>query len=120
MAADWDVFISHASEDKQSVARPLTELLQQYNLKVWLDENELTLGDSLSRKIDEGLAHSAYGVVILSRHFFQKGWPKHELAGLTARHVGERKVILPVWHGVNKDIVLSYSPPLADAFAVTT
>lgn len=117
---DWDVFVSHASEDKPAVARPLTELLQRAGLKVWLDENELTLGDTLSRKIDEGLARSAFGVVILSKNFFQKGWPAQELSGLTARQVGGRKVILPVWHGVDKAYVLSYSPPLADALAVST
>jgi hypothetical protein len=120
MPAEWDVFISHASEDKASVARPLTELLQHAGLKVWLDENELTLGDSLSRKIDEGLDRSAYGVVVLSKEFFKKGWPTHELAGLTARHVGGRKVILPVWHRVDKEFILSYSATLADALAITT
>jgi hypothetical protein len=120
MAANWDVFISHASEDKSTVARPLTELLQRAGLRVWLDEDELTLGDSLSRKIDEGLAHSAYGVVILSKYFFQKDWPAQELAGLTARQVGGRKVILPVWHGVDKAFILSYSPTLADALGITT
>jgi hypothetical protein len=116
----WDVFISHASEDKDAVARPLAELLREVGLKVWLDENELVLGDSLSRKIDEGLAHSAYGVVILSQNFFQKGWPRQELAGLTARQVDGRKVILPVWHGVDKADILSFSPTLADALAVST
>ena|ERR1035441_962014 len=37
---DWDVFISHASEDKATVARPLAELLRKAGLKVWLDENQ--------------------------------------------------------------------------------
>lgn len=118
----WDIFISHASEDKDEVARPLTELLKQKAMKVWLDENELSLGDSLSRKIDEGLAQSRYGVVILSKFFFAKSWPPHELAGLVARQLGKEreKVILPVWHGVNRDFILQYSPTLADAVAVST
>lgn len=117
---DWDVFISHASEDKASVARPLAELLGRAGLKVWLDANELTLGDSLSRKIDEGLARSSFGVVILSEHFFRKSWPTHELAGLVAKQVGSQKVILPVWHDIDRSYVLRYSPTLADAVAVST
>lgn len=118
---EWDVFISHASEDKEAVAQPLTELLRQAGLNVWLDSNELTLGDSLSKKIDEGLAHSTYGVVILSEHFFQKRWPPHELAGLAAKQlIGGRKVILPIWHGVDQSFIVRYSPPLADAVAVST
>ena len=51
----WDVFISHASEDKEEVARPLARALQEEGYCVWLDDNELSLGDSLRLKIDEGL-----------------------------------------------------------------
>lgn len=51
----WDVFISHAGEDKQDVARPLSEALTAAGLRVWLDEDELRLGDSLRGKIDQGL-----------------------------------------------------------------
>jgi hypothetical protein len=58
---DWDAFISHASEDKDSVARPLANHLAGFGLKVWLDESELHLGDSLREKIDAGLAQSRFG-----------------------------------------------------------
>jgi hypothetical protein len=116
----WDVFISHASEDKADVARPLASALTTAGFKVWIDDNELSLGDSLSKKIDHGLAKSRYGVVILSESFFRKAWPTHELAGLVARQAGAQKVILPVWHQVNRDFVMKYSPTLADALAVST
>lgn len=69
----WDVFISHASEDKGVVAEPLAAQLRARGLKVWLDKTELRIGDSLRRKIDYGLAHSTFGVVILSKSFFAKG-----------------------------------------------
>jgi hypothetical protein len=52
----WDIFISHASEDKAEVARPLQKILEGAGLRVWLDENQLEIGDSLREKIDEGLA----------------------------------------------------------------
>ena len=68
----WDVFISHASEDKEGVARPLATMLSERGCRVWLDETEQKLGDSLRAKIDSGLAQSRYGVVILSRSFFSK------------------------------------------------
>ena len=118
-SADFDVFISHASEDKDDVARPLTKALGQRGLKVWLDEQELTLGDSLSRKIDDGLARSRFGVVVLSQAFFRKDWPQRELEGLVSRETmhGD-KVILPVWHGVTKEEVYAKSPPLANRLAV--
>ena len=70
---EYDVFISHASEDKADVALPLAKHLQKFGFKVWLDDFELTLGDSLRRSIDCGLSQSKYGVVILSPAFFSKG-----------------------------------------------
>jgi hypothetical protein len=116
----WDVFISHASEDNQTVVLPLAVALQRAGLKVWLDGQELHLGDSLSEKIDEGLATSRFGVVILSPSFLAKGWPRRELNGLMAIEESGRKVILPVWHGIDKRTLAEYSPILADRLAVDT
>jgi hypothetical protein len=116
----WDIFISHASEDKQDVAEPLAVALGQQRLKVWYDKFTLTIGDSLRRKIDEGLAQSRYGLVVLSRHFFQKEWPQKELDGLVAREDGKDKLILPVWHNITKEEVTRFSPMLADRLAVST
>ena len=68
----WDVFVSHASEDKALVAQPLTEALLAAGLKVWFDRQEINAGDSLLEKIDEGLVQSRFGVVILSKTLFGK------------------------------------------------
>lgn len=116
----WDVFISHASEDKHSVARPLAQLLRSSGVRVWLDENELHLGDSLREKIDEGLVHCRYGVVILSEAFFAKQWPQRELNGLFARETAGQNILLPVWHGVDRDRIARFSPLLADRLGVDT
>ena len=116
----WDLFISHASEDKNEVATPLALRLATKGLNVWLDIHELKLGDILGRKIDEGLANSTYGVVILSHHFFSKEWPQRELDGLAAREEGGNKVILPIWHDINKKEIERYSPLLASRLGVPT
>ena len=71
-----DLFIAHASEDKDSVARPLLQALKARGWSVWLDEVELTIGDSLSGRIDAALARSRFGVVVLSSAFFAKPWPQ--------------------------------------------
>jgi class 3 adenylate cyclase len=116
-----DVFISHASEDKNAIARPLAEQLRAAGRSVWFDEYELLLGDSLREKISEGLRHSRVGLVILSPSFFAKEWGRWELDGLTARQIaGEQNVVLPVWHGVGLDDVRSYSSPLANLVAVNS
>ncbi len=119
-AVRFDVFISHASEDKDDFVRPLAAELTRLGLRVWYDEWTLKLGDSLRQKIDEGLANSEYGVVVLSRSFFAKNWPKAELDGLFAREMAGRKVILPVWHDITKGEVLQHSPMLAGKLATTT
>ncbi len=116
-----DVFISHAYEDKEEVARPLADLLVERSVVVWYDEFSLTVGDSLRRSIDRGLASSRFGVVVLSPDFFNKEWPKAELDGLVAKqraHGG--KVLLPIWHRITKDDVLEQSPTLADLKALNT
>ena len=118
--AAWDVFISHASEDKESIARPLAVALRDRGLRVWYDEFTLKLGDSLRAAIDRGLAESRFGIVILSKSFFGKHWTQQELNGLAAIEVGGRKVILPIWHGVTRQDVAQFSPMLADRKAVST
>ncbi|MES0127536.1 toll/interleukin-1 receptor domain-containing protein [Mesorhizobium sp. M0029] len=116
----FDVFISHASEDKDEVVRPLALALQSSGLSVWYDEFELRIGDSLRRKIDKGLASSRFGVVVLSKAFFGRGWPEYELDGLVTRAVSGDQVLLPVWHNVTKREVIGYSPSLADRLARST
>ena len=119
-SAEHDVFISHASEDKESFVRPLAQALTDMGFNVWYDEGTLKIGDSLRQKIDQGLSSSRYGVVVLSGAFFSKNWPQYELNGLVAREMHGGKVILPIWHKVSKDEVLSYSPTLADKVALNT
>lgn len=118
--AEHDVFISHASEDKESLVRPLAEELTKLGFDVWYDETSLKVGDSLRQKIDQGLASSRYGIVVLSESFFSKNWPQYELNGLVAREMRGGKVILPIWHKVSKDEVLKFSPTLSDKVALNT
>ncbi|HYN07171.1 MAG TPA: DUF1883 domain-containing protein [Vicinamibacterales bacterium] len=120
LVREYDVFISHASEDKDPVVRPLANALRAGGLRVWYDEFELRIGDSLRRKIDLGLANSRFGVVILSRSFFSKGWPNYELDGIVTRAVSGEQVLQPIWHEITKKEVIDHSPSLADRLARST
>ena len=117
---EFDVFISHASEEKEILVRPLAEALRARGLAVWFDEFELKVGDSLRRKIDAGIARSRFGLVVLSNSFFAKGWPAYELDGLVSRAVDGSQVLLPIWHEISKDEVMCQSPSLADKVALRT
>lgn len=118
--AGYDVFVSHASEDKEEFVRDFVKCLQENGLKVWYDEFTLRIGDSLRRSIDNGLKNSKYGIVVLSEAFFSKEWPQRELDGLFARENNGEKVILPIWHKISKNEVLKYSPIIADMLALNT
>lgn len=117
---EYDVFISHASEDKEAVVRPLANALKQKGVRVWYDEFELKIGDSLRRKIDQGLSKSRFGIVVISRSFIKKGWTNYELDGLMTKAISGQQTLLPIWHDITKQEVIDYSPSLADKVARNT
>ena len=116
----WDVFISHASEDKEAIVRPLAEQLEALQVRVWYDEFTLKVGDSLSASIDRGLRESRYGIILISKAFLQKQWTEYEYRSLINRQVNGERVILPVWHGITKEEIQQYSWYLADIKALNT
>lgn len=116
-----DFFLSHAGEDKAVIARPLADELRRCGHSIWFDQFELTVGDSLTQRIDKGIVDSRFGIVVLSPSFFAKPWTRYELDGLVARSIAEdRKVILPVWHNVTRDDIIQRSPKLADLVGVSS
>jgi hypothetical protein len=119
---EFDIFISHATEDKEGIVRPLAHALRARGIEVWYDEFELRVGDSLRRKIDSGIARSRFGLVVLSKAFFAKNWPQYELDGLIARDLSDdgRHRLLPIWHAITKQELLRQSPSLVDRVALNT
>jgi hypothetical protein len=116
--SNYDLFLSHASEDKETVARPLYNALRASGVTVWFDDAVLKMGDSLRRKIDDGLSICRYGIVIISPSFLMKEWPQRELDGLVAREAATgKKAILPIWHQIDRSALVHYSPILADRLA---
>ena len=116
-----DVFICHASEDKEDIAIPLAQALESEGFTVWIDKAQIKLGDRLLDKIEEGLRSCRVAAVILSPHFFQKHWTKIELAALaTLQEVRGRKVILPIWYNIDKEGIAEHSLMLASLLGVST
>ncbi|HEX5153628.1 MAG TPA: toll/interleukin-1 receptor domain-containing protein [Parafilimonas sp.] len=115
-----DLFICHASEDKDDFVRPLANLLRKYELDVWYDEFELKIGKSLSRSIDKGISSSNFGLLVLSKSFFNKNWTKYELKSLNSFEIEKGEVLIPLWKDVTFKEVRKFSPYIADKFALTT
>ncbi len=118
---EYDVFVSHATEDKESFADEFVQLLREdFNLKVWYDAISIKWGDSIRTEIDKGLKKSKFGVVILSRSYIGKYWTNYELEGLFQRESNGGKLILPIWHNITKQEVQNFSPSLAGKMAMNT
>jgi len=117
---EYDVFISHASEDKDDVARPLASLLQEFGLRVWFDEFEFRIGDNLIAKLNAGIDESRSGILILSNNFFGKNWTEHELKRLENLAVTENRVLFPVWHKITEAEVREYRASMSEIFARST
>jgi hypothetical protein len=114
---EWDVFVSHATEDKDYVG-PLVDALQNAGIRVWFDRTTLEWGDDLRASIDRGLTACKYGIVVFSKAFLgKKKWTEYELNSLFAREQLDMKVILPIWHGIKREDLIQYSPSFADRLA---
>lgn len=116
----YDVFISHASEDKESFVNDLVNELQELGIKVWYDVLIIKWGDSLRRKIDDGLKKSRFGIVVISKDYIKKFWTNVELDGLFQIEMYNGKTILPIWHNISKKEVQEFSPTIAGRLALNT
>lgn len=120
--SQYDVFISHAWEDKESFADEFVEELRKLNVNVWYDTSQIHWGDSMRQRIDEGLRKSKLGIVILSPNYIADGkyWTKAELDGLFQLESVNGKTLLPIWHDLTKQQVMNFSPIIANKKAMTT
>lgn len=119
---EFDVFISHAWEDKADFVEELYQELIALGVKVWYDTSRIKWGDSMRKKIEEGLSKSKFGIIVLSPNYIaeNKYWTKMELDGLFQLESVNGKTILPIWHNLTKKEVMNYSPLIASKLAMTT
>ncbi len=95
-AGDYDVFISHASEDKDAIARPIFEACERRGVKAFFDEAHIGWGDSFTRKINTALGAARTVLVIVSNHSVAKEWPILEINTALAMEVAGEKVVAPL------------------------
>lgn len=120
VALGWDVFISHASEDKARIAVPLKAALEQAGISAWIDLEQIKLGDSFPSAIDLGLQRCRFGLLLLSPRFFQKPWAKAELDAFLAMELSAagQKRLLPIVCDMSFDDLREHSPLLASRRAM--
>lgn len=119
---EYDVFISHAWEDKESFVDEFVAELEKLGIKVWYDKQRIKWGDSMRARIDDGLKKSKFGIAVISPDYIADGkyWTKAELDGLFQLESINGKMLLPIWHNITKQQVMNYSPIIASKLAMTT
>ncbi|HZY79291.1 MAG TPA: toll/interleukin-1 receptor domain-containing protein [Cyclobacteriaceae bacterium] len=116
---DYEVFLSHAVEDKEAIANELCERLISKGIKVWYSGNELRGGEWISETIYKGLHASRFGVIVMSQHFHASEWTRKELNWLEAREKKEKSnIILTVLHDMTHEEFAVIHPELAAKFYV--
>lgn len=120
--SEYDVFVSHAWEDKESFVDEFVTALRDRNIRVWYDKTQMKWGDSMRQKIDDGLKKSRFGVAVLSPDYIADGkyWTKAELDGLFQLESINGKVLLPIWHNLTKKQIIEFSPIMASKLAMNT
>lgn len=118
--AMYDVFISHASEDKADFVQPLVEALQDSGIRVWYDALDMLWGKGLREQIDNGIKRSKYAILVFSKSFFAKKWPKRELDGILAKEEITGATPLPIWYNLSYKEVYEFSPTLSGLYSLST
>ncbi len=99
-----DVFICHASEDKSQVVIPLIRAFKKAGISYWYDEAQIKWGDSITKKVNDGLNMSRYVIVVLSPAFLKKSWPQREFnAALNLEASSGEVKVLPLIVGTDEE-----------------
>lgn len=93
-ADDFDVFISHASEDKETIARPIYEACARLGVKAFLDEAHIGWGEDFTKKINTALGAARTVLCVISQTAVTKEWPLAEInTALSMDVIGQKKVV---------------------------
>lgn len=116
----YDAFVSHAVDDKKSIANELCAKLERKGLKIWYSSSNLTVGDHVNETIHEGLQQCRFGIVVVSPNYLAKVWPLTEFSILLQRERKQkgRKVVLPVLHGITSADISTKAPEMSNSFSV--
>jgi hypothetical protein len=118
VSAEWDAFLSYATEDKMDFVRPLADRLRREGMSVWFDEFEIQYGQSISQAIERGLANSRVGIIVLSQASLKKNWTKYEISALKTLYINYGTRLIPVWKDIDDNVIRTTDPGLLDIRAI--
>ena len=101
------VFLSYTSADNE-LAKKTAEALQAAGIETWWDQWCIYPGDSLRRKIDEGIGGCTHFLVLLTPRSIDKPWVNQEMDAGLVRSLKDQCKFLPV----RSDLPTDRLPPL--------
>lgn len=110
----FDAFISYSSEDRDAIIIPFLEASKKHNINTWCDIHEITWGDSIVEKIQDGMRDATFIIVFITQSYLNKSWPLKELKASLAKQLSGGPQVLPVLLGVSIDEVNYHFPFLSD------
>ena len=116
---EYDVFISHASADKEELIEELYQSLNKLGVKIFYDKETLEWGDKFKDKILEGTKKSEFAIIVISTNFFGREWTERELSEfLNRQNQNGQKLILPILHNITIEQLKEKYPSIADIQAI--
>lgn len=74
------VFISHSSEDKESLIEPIVEDLESCYINVWIDKRKILPGDNLRKSIfRDGLDKADVALIFFTKKSLNSSWVDREI-----------------------------------------
>ena len=117
----YDVFISHASKDKEEYVDELNRTIKKLGINVFYDTDVLSWGDNWKQAILNGTAESEFAIIVISRNFFEREWTEKELAEfMSKQNESGQKIVLPLLHGISRMEMLNHYPSLEEIQYINT
>ena len=90
------IFVSYSHQNREFATRLAAQLVK-HRARVWIDQWELHVGDSLIDRIQAAIEGASALIIVLSRAAVESEWCKKELSSGLLRELEEKRVVvLPV------------------------
>lgn len=114
------IFLCHAWDDRQGVAKELYDLLVARDVSVWFSENDIGLGEPFLRAIDKGLAKSRIGIVLVTPALLKRLPAPGAVADKELSVLLARDQLVPIVHNTTYEALRDVSPLLASRNGLDT
>lgn len=116
---EYDIFISHASKDKEELVEKLYQSLSKLGIHIFYDKESLEWGDNWKEKILNGTKRAEFAIIVISENFFDREWTERELAEfLNRQNRNGQKLILPILHNISLEQLQEKYPSVANIQAI--